>query len=226
MISPAKASYSVAPTLAVCAIAGYLTALWLVCSRQSVWLPMLIGVSLGLSVNLRLPNLWLAAGYVLFLGAAFLRRPANIRFAQALGFGIAAIAGMAPTLIAQAINAGSPFATTYGSVDALAPSLDLAVLGQYLRNLQFVLVMLGIGSATLLLWRGEGGLRQTGLFVAGNLALNLVFFLSHPIFTQYYIMPIAMLSLWSMCFAWLMQSALAAKYVSAHAPARVEAFAQ
>jgi len=40
-----------------------------------------------------------------------------------------------------------------------------------------------------------------------NLAINLAFFLSHPIFTPYYTIPVAMLSLWSLLFAWLMQDA-------------------
>ena len=40
---------------------------------------------------------------------------------------------------------------------------------------------------------------------AGNLAVNLGFFMSHPIFTPYYTVPVAMLSLWSLLFAWLMQ---------------------
>ncbi|SPP97492.1 hypothetical protein [Bradyrhizobium vignae] len=38
-----------------------------------------------------------------------------------------------------------------------------------------------------------------------NFIVNLGSFLSHPIFTPYYIVPIAMLSLWSTAFAWLMQ---------------------
>jgi hypothetical protein len=38
-----------------------------------------------------------------------------------------------------------------------------------------------------------------------NLAANLLFFLSHPIFTPYHLMPIAMLSLWSLLFATLNQ---------------------
>ena len=37
---------------------------------------------------------------------------------QGVLFGAAFLAGMAPTLIANAINAGSPFATTYGGADA------------------------------------------------------------------------------------------------------------
>jgi hypothetical protein len=35
--------------------------------------------------------------------------------------------------------------------------------------------------------------------------VNLSFFLSHPLFTPYYMIPIAMLSLWSLLFASLLQ---------------------
>jgi hypothetical protein len=45
------------------------------------------------------------------------------------------------------------------------------------------------------------------LVTAGNLAVNLAFFMSHPVFTPYYTIPIAMLSLWSLLFAALMQPA-------------------
>jgi hypothetical protein len=205
MINPAKASYSVAPTMALCAIAGLLTALWLARDKRSVILIALIGLLLGASVNFRLPNALLAAGYFLFLGAPFVWSRKLATFVQGLGFGAGVLVGMAPTLIAQAINAGSPLATTYGSADLVAPDLDLAVLGRYLRDMQFGLIVLAIGS-TAWLWRvGEGSMRQVALVVAGNLAVNLVFFLSHPIFTPYYVVPIAMLSLWSVSFAWLMQ---------------------
>jgi hypothetical protein len=37
-----------------------------------------------------------------------------------------------------------------------------------------------------------------------NLAVNVPFFLTHPTFNPYYAMPIAMLSLWSLLFAFLM----------------------
>jgi hypothetical protein len=39
------------------------------------------------------------------------------------------------------------------------------------------------------------------LLVGGNLALNLAFFATHPVFTQYYVIPIVMLSLWTLLFA-------------------------
>ncbi|WP_456620428.1 MULTISPECIES: hypothetical protein [unclassified Bradyrhizobium] len=205
MINPAKASYSVAPTMAISAIAGFLTALWLTRDKRSVLLIALIGLLLGASVNFRLPNALLAAGYFLFLGIPFVWSRKLATFLQGLGFGAGVLVGMAPTLIAQAINAGSPFATTYGSADVVAPAFDFAVLGQYLRDMQFVLIVLAIGSTAWLLRVGEGSVRQVALVVASNLAINLVFFLSHPVFTPYYVVPIAMLSLWSVSFAWLMQ---------------------
>ncbi len=34
--------------------------------------------------------------------------------------------------------------------------------------------------------------------------MNLIFFMTHPIFTPYYTIPVAMLSLWTLLFATLM----------------------
>ena len=45
--------------------------------------------------------------------------------------------------------------------------------------------------------------RRIAVLVAANLAINLIFFMSHPIFTPYYIIPIDMLSLWTLLFATL-----------------------
>jgi len=224
MINPAKASYSVAPTMAVCAVAGFLTALWLTRDKRSVVLIALIGLLLGASVNFRLPNALLAAGYFLFLGIPFVWSRKLATFVQGLGFGVGVLVGMAPTLIAQAINAGSPLATTYGSADVVAPGFDLAVIGQYLRDMQFVLIVLAIGSTAWLLRAGEGSVRQVALVVAANLLVNLIFFLSHPIFTPYYVVPIAMLSLWSASFVWLMQPEEARQAMSLrHEPASLGA---
>ena len=65
--------------------------------------------------------------------------------------------------------------------------------------------MLAISVAwTVLLWRfGQGRARQVTVLVALNLAVNLIFFMTHPIFTPYYIIPIDMLSLWTLLFATL-----------------------
>lgn len=214
MVNPAKASYSVAPTMALCAVAGFLTALWLARGKRSVLLIALIGLLLGASVNFRLPNALLAAGYFLFLGIPFLWTRSLATFVQGLAFGAGVLVGMAPTLAAQAINAGNALATTYGSADVVAPAFDLAVFGQYLHDMQIVLIVLAIGATLSLAWSGERHVRQAAFVVAGNLVVNLGFFLSHPVFTPYYVVPITMLSLWTLSFARLSQPAEVRETVS------------
>jgi hypothetical protein len=205
MINPTKASYSMAPTMVVCALTGFLTArLFASSGVRRILLAAAIGLLIGLSVNFRLPNLFLAAGYAVFFLGAFLRARNTSTFCQGLAFGIAFLIGMAPTLIANAINAGSPFSTTYGGVDAVAPELNAAVLLEYMRDAQFPLLLIAI-AWVVALWRSEGrdATKQTVAVVALNLVINLIFFMSHPIFTSYYVMPIVMLSLWTMLFATL-----------------------
>jgi hypothetical protein len=117
MVNPAKASYSIAPTMIVCAAAGYLTARWLTRLRHNPALIALIGFLIGLAVNFRLPNLFLASGYGLFLLAAFMMKRTQKTLVEGMSFGMAALIGMAPTWFANAINAGSPLATTYSGAD-------------------------------------------------------------------------------------------------------------
>jgi len=206
MINPAKASYSMAPTMVICAASGYLTALWLTRGKHEILLLAPVGLLLGLSVNFRLPNLVLVAGYVLYLGFTFLRLRTGATLLRGVVFSAAYVAGLTPTLVANAINAGSPFTTTYGPGDTLTPEFNFEIIGQYLHDLQFGLILLAIGAIAWLLRAGDAGARQIALLVVGNLLLNLVFFLSHPIFNSYYLVPVIMLSLWSACFAGLMQS--------------------
>ena len=51
---------------------------------------------------------------------------------------------------------------------------------------------------------GDGGLRRVGQLTAANLAINLAFFLSYGLAVSYYLIPIALLSLWSLLFASVM----------------------
>jgi hypothetical protein len=210
MINPAKASYSVAPTMVACVLAGYLTARWLIATqaRRQILMATVLGLLLGLSVNFRLPNLFLSSGYVLFLLGAFLSSRTMRSFMQGIGFGAAYLVGMTPTLVANAINAGSPLATTYGGPDVAPPGFSFEVVWQYLSDMQFVLLLLAVlWTGRILLIHREDGIRQVALIVAANLLVNLTFFLSHPIVTPYYTIPIAMLSLWTLLFASLMQPA-------------------
>jgi hypothetical protein len=204
MINPTKASYSMAPTMMVCAVAGYLTPrLFDAGQRHRLVLTVLVGLLIGLSVNFRLPNLFLSAGYFLFLAGAFLVARNRETFLQGAAFGVAFLVGIAPTLIANAINAGSPLSTTYGGVDAVAPELNSDILWRYFVDVQFTL--LAIAAAwTAWLWRSNRpSAKRVALAVAGNLVVNLIFFMSHPVFTPYYIIPIDMLSLWTLLFATL-----------------------
>jgi hypothetical protein len=163
----------------------------------------LLGLLIGLAVNFRLPNLFLAAGYCLYLAGAFLLARSKATFLQGASFGIAFLIGIAPTLIANAITAGSPFSTTYGGVDVALPELNPGVLLSYLVDVQFTLLAISVGW-TVWLWRFDRGrARQVTGLVALNLAVNLIFFMTHPIFTPYYIIPIDMLSLWTLLFATL-----------------------
>ncbi len=204
MINPSKASYSVPPTMMVCAAAGLLTAkLFTEGARHRLVLAALIGLLLGVSVNFRVPNLLLSAGYCLFLAGAFLWARNAATFLQGVAFGVALLFGMVPTLVANAINAGSPFSTTYSAVDVLPPELNSGILLQYFVDIQFIL--LAISAAwTAWLWRSNHRTaRQIALVVAANLVVNLIFFMTHPIFTPYYLMPIDMLSLWTLLFTTL-----------------------
>ena len=208
MINPAKASYSMAPTMVTCALVGYLTACWLIGRRHDVLLLLSLGLLLGLSVTFRLPNLFLSAGYFLVLLGAFLSTRTMRAALEGLWFGLAFLAGMAPTLMSNAINAGSPLATTYGAADVTPPDFSLAIVWQYIADMQFVLLLLAIVSAGLLLgMRGLAGVRSVAWLTAVNLLVNLAFFLSHPVFTPYYTVPIAMLSLWSLLFAYVLRPA-------------------
>ncbi len=204
MINPAKASYSVPPTMMACALAGWLTAKAFVDgSRHRLVLITLIGLLIGLAVNFRLPNLFLAAGYCLYLAGAFLLARNRETFLQGAAFGVACLIGMAPTLISNAINAGSPLSTTYGPDDVVSPGLNAGILWRYFIDVQFTLLAIAAAWTTWL-WRfNQGRGRQVAILLAVNLVVNLIFFMTHPVFTPYYIIPIDMFSLWTLLFATL-----------------------
>jgi hypothetical protein len=128
---------------------------------------------------------------------------------------------MAPTLLANAINAGSAFTTTYGAADTVPPDFNFGIVWRYAADMQFVLLVLASAWTALILRLNRGnGITQTALVAAGNLLVNLAFFMSHPVFTPYYTIPVAVLSLWSLLFAGLMQPAEAVNVDFPGRPAR------
>jgi hypothetical protein len=200
MINPAKASFSIAPTMAVCAIVGFLTNAMLDPETRRGYpvVTALIGLLLGLAVSFRLPNLFLSAGYFLVLAAVAARTRTLGGVLPLMSFGVSYAAGLAPTLIANAINAGSPFSTTYGSADVVPPDFGFSIVRDYMTDLQGPLMVAVVAWTAIALMAGKR--KAVPTIVAANLVTNLVFFLSHPIFTPYYLMPFAMLSIWTLVF--------------------------
>ncbi|WP_354045762.1 hypothetical protein [Bradyrhizobium sp. LB12.1] len=210
MVNPVKASYSMAPTVVVCALAGCLTARWLASPRSQprIWLLAPIGFLLGLTVDFRLANLFLASGYGLFLLVMFLAERTMSRFLQGAVFGVALLAGVIPTILSYAVNAGNPFASTYGNNPDVRPlDFSFAVVRDYLADpLQTLLIVFGIAGSIWLL-RQANGTRRVAQLTMANLALNLAFFFTYPIATPYYTIPISLLTVWSLLFAVLFQEA-------------------
>ena len=203
MINPTKASYSMAPTMVVCVLAGLFTArLFVDQGRRRLLMIASVGILLGLSASFRIANVVLSAGYFLFFGLSFLIWRTRETYISGLTLGLAILVGLLPVFAANLVNSGHPLVSAYGGQDTAPRSLDPAVLRAYLRDTQFLLIVIAC-VWTAVLWRfaNHAGVRKLTLLVAGNLALNLAFFATHPVFTQYYIIPILMLSLWTLLFA-------------------------
>jgi hypothetical protein len=211
MINPMKASYSMAPTAVICALCGYLTARCFGGPEGDRRLAPLLtfGVLFGFGVNFRLANIFLCGGCSLFLLIDFLKSRQMRQFMRGVWFAFALIVGMLPTLISYWINTGSPFISTYsGAPDVQPLDFSLTAIQGYLSDtFQTALLVLAI-AATVWLWRSGGeGARRIARLTALNLAINLAFFLTYPIATPYYIVPIALLSLWGLLFGAIEQEA-------------------
>ncbi len=200
MVNPSKASFSIAPTMIVCAVVGFLTTILAGAPRQShrIMAAALAGLLLGLAVSFRLPNLFLSAAYFVVLLATAVGSRESGDILRLVSFSAAYLVGLVPTLVANAINAGSVLATTYSAVDATPPDFSLSIAREYLADMQGTLIILTAAWSVFVL---VSAARKTVASIAViNIVTNLAFFLTHPIFTPYYLMPLAMLSLWTLLF--------------------------
>jgi hypothetical protein len=206
MVNPSKASYSMAPTMIVCAVVGLLTAMMTNDPRSSRrnMAAAAAGMLMGLAVSFRLPNLLLSAGYFLVLLALAARSAKLDDVVRLALFGVAYLVGLVPTLVSNAINAGSVIATTYGSVDATPPDFSFSIARQYFSDVQGALILLVVTWSIVAL---AANTRKTAAsIVAINIVVNLGFFLTHPISTPYYLMPLLLLSMWTLLFSFLNDS--------------------
>ena len=203
MVNPAKASYSAAPTFVICAVAGWITALFFCSSspRKKFACAALVGFLLGVSINFRIANLFLAAGYCFGFLILFAKSRRLGLLLEASLFAISFVLGMIPTLVSNAINAGGPLKTTYGSGDTVLPQYSPEVVRYYLSDPQsLVIALLCALTVWTFIYRQEFAPRAVAGLCSLTLALNLAFFLTHPLHTQYYLMPFTMLSFWSLLF--------------------------
>jgi hypothetical protein len=199
MVNPAKASYSMAPTMLICALAGYLTS---GLPKRPTLAIALLGLCFGLAVDFRLANAFLSAGCVASLVLAFVGDRSPKVLGNGVTFALTFMLGAMPTLAANWLNAGSPFATTYSGGDTAPPVLSIEPLMFYLTDLQGALVLLALAwAARIILVSPSREQRQVAMVTVANIVANGAFFLSHAIYTSYYLMPVAMLSLWTLAFA-------------------------
>jgi hypothetical protein len=75
----------------------------------------------------------------------------------------------------------------------------------YLGGTQGALLVTAALIALLLLVLSRGTQRQLTAIAALTLLLNVVYFFGYPIFTPYYLVPAAMLSLWLMLWGYLLR---------------------
>jgi hypothetical protein len=222
MNNPVKSSYSLAPTMVACALTALLISALFNAKQPSLrfWMVAAIGVLLGLGVNLRIANLVLAAGFGPWLLVVFLRHPGLNKFLEGAIFGAAFLIGVLPTLWANHVNTGSALISPY---DVPRPqfSIDQTIeqLGLYLGGTQGVLLVVAALAAVSLLIFARGEARQVTAIAAMTLLFNIAYFFAYPIFTPYYLVPAAMLSLWLMLWGYLLHDFRAMEANAAYAPA-------
>jgi len=214
MINPVKASYSMAPTAVICALCGYLTVRCFSGPQgDRRFAPLVtLGLLFGLGVNFRLANIFLCGGCSLFLLIDFLGSRRARDFWRGVWFAVALVAGMLPTLISYWVNTGSPFTSTYHGAPTVLPlGFTLSVAWEYLNDqLQAALIALSIAGAAALCLARDGSLKRAGQVTVANLAINLAFFLSYGLAVSYYLIPISLLSLWTLLFTVVEQEAQSA----------------
>jgi hypothetical protein len=90
----------------------------------------------------------------------------------------------------------------------LPRDFNFSIIWRYVADMQLILLVLASAwTALILRLNCDNGITKVALVAAGNLLVNLAFFMSHPVFTPYYAVTVAMLSLWTLPFAGLMKSA-------------------
>jgi hypothetical protein len=228
MINPSKGSFSMAPTMPICVVLALLTVIMMEAKQPKVQLAATaaLGLLLGLSVNIRIANALLAFGYFLVLAINTVRMRSVL---PGVLFCVTFAAGILPTPAANWINAGSPFSTPYSTIDLIHDFGWITIKDRLLAygtgTRGAVLWAAFLSTAVFWLCARRLRLKHAGLIVlliSVNLGANLGYYVTHLAFASYYAIPLAILSLWTLCFAFLAseQNAHPVSDAAEHTPPR------
>jgi len=202
MVNPGKSSYSMALTMPLCIVLAIAT-VQMFAARSQQWryaFAALAGLLLGIGVTVRLSSAFLAAGFLIVFAVRAARRRTLESLVQPVLFGAMALVGMLPEFAANVVNTGNPFVTAYGGGDTAAPDLSWANLETQIRwyfsHTHGVVTLLALGALAAAL----ATLREhrAALWIASaTLLINLAYFLTHTISSQYYSVPPALFGLWT-----------------------------
>ena len=165
MVNPSKSSYSIAPTMPVCIIIGFLT-VWMFAAqraRHRIVSAAAAGFLVGVATGLRLSSALLAFGFALVFLAQFIHRRSLENFLRPAVFGGCCILALIPLFVSNALNGGGIFATAYGGQDTQLPDLSL-------QDIWAMAKWYGLHTHGLLFWIAAGCL---GLLIVKHEAIKL-----------------------------------------------------
>lgn len=199
-------SFSLPLSMLLCAVLGYCTIALLLSHepRKRVLIAAACGLLLGILVSLRTANILLSGGLFLAFADIYLRKRDRSIFPAAVAFAFAFAVALLPSLAANAINAGSPLATTYGGEDAAGPVVSwrqiVAALDYYFFG-EGIGYVFDVGLAGILVFEiGRRWLRLKSIPYVSfiNTATWLIaaaYYLTHSILNSYYLIATATFSL-------------------------------
>ncbi|MGH9200908.1 MAG: hypothetical protein ACRD2A_06695, partial [Vicinamibacterales bacterium] len=194
--------WSVPSSGAVLLVAGWLTVSLAIATtlRQRIVRSVLLGLVLGISVDVRMLNIFIAIGPLAILVLRFLRERGWSSASPALGAIVGLMVGMAPVFAFNAINVGHPLSTTYNRVDASAPVVTTELVSRALwfyfalepLNRLFAVAALLV-TVIMVQRRRLHAERVVDAAFAGAIgfAISLFMVLTHRVLIPYYVFPAA-----------------------------------
>jgi hypothetical protein len=193
--------WSIQPSVVLVLLAGYLAvrAFDAAANRLGLIWAILLGISIGAAADFRLANAFLAFGIAVGFGTIFLKGLRMQAVCLSAAFAAGFMVGSLPLLLANAINAGDPFTSTYGAANTQALRFDWET---FRRGFEFyfieratvagLIAVPAIALAALALMRRKlalGGVEAALVCAATNLAASVGFFLFYVILQWYYPFP-------------------------------------